>query len=222
MRAIILAAGRGSRLQQTADRQLPKCLLRSAAGACSSGICGCSRPPAWRRSCSRSASGTSSSRRSSTRLAGSRDRDRAESAFRARQRADRAYRRRAADARRRRAADGCRRALSRAHHGRAGSRARARSTAVDRSGFRSGRRAGEAVRARRRAGRAAQASSQPGLQYDTIGESVGFFRFDERASRRLAAIVADYVASGRARPAARGGGARPAAGAQPVVRGLPM
>lgn len=27
MRAIILAAGRGSRLQQSADRQLPKCLL---------------------------------------------------------------------------------------------------------------------------------------------------------------------------------------------------
>ena len=38
----------------------------------------------------------------------------------------------------------------------------------------------------------------PGLQYDTIGESVGFFRFDEAGARRLAAIVADYVASGRA------------------------
>lgn len=38
----------------------------------------------------------------------------------------------------------------------------------------------------------------PGLQYDTIGESVGFFRFDERASRRLAAIAEDYVASSRA------------------------
>jgi choline kinase len=35
-----------------------------------------------------------------------------------------------------------------------------------------------------------------GLQYDTIGESVGFFRFDETAARRLAALVADYVASG--------------------------
>jgi choline kinase len=39
---------------------------------------------------------------------------------------------------------------------------------------------------------------EPGLQYDTIGESVGFFRFDETASRRLAAIVADHVASSRA------------------------
>lgn len=39
---------------------------------------------------------------------------------------------------------------------------------------------------------------EPGLQYDTIGESVGFFRFDERASRRLAAIVADHVAGSRA------------------------
>ena len=39
---------------------------------------------------------------------------------------------------------------------------------------------------------------EPGLHYDTIGESVGFFRFDERAARRLAAIVADYVASSRA------------------------
>ncbi len=36
-----------------------------------------------------------------------------------------------------------------------------------------------------------------GLEYDTIGESVGFFRFDERAARRLAAIVADYAGSGR-------------------------
>lgn len=39
---------------------------------------------------------------------------------------------------------------------------------------------------------------EPGLRYDTIGESVGFFRFDARASRRLAAIVEDHVASGRA------------------------
>ncbi|SAL18978.1 phosphocholine cytidylyltransferase family protein [Caballeronia telluris] len=37
-----------------------------------------------------------------------------------------------------------------------------------------------------------------GLKFDTIGESVGFFRFDERAARRLAEIVADYVATGRA------------------------
>jgi choline kinase len=39
---------------------------------------------------------------------------------------------------------------------------------------------------------------EPGLSYDTIGESVGFFRFDEVAARRLAAIVADHVASSRA------------------------
>ena len=39
---------------------------------------------------------------------------------------------------------------------------------------------------------------EPGLQYDTIGESVGFFRFDEQAARRLAAIVSDHVASSRA------------------------
>jgi len=38
----------------------------------------------------------------------------------------------------------------------------------------------------------------PGLEFDTIGESVGFFRFDEVAARRLAAIVSDYVTSGRA------------------------
>lgn len=36
------------------------------------------------------------------------------------------------------------------------------------------------------------------LQYDTIGESVGFFRFDEPGARRFAAIVADYANSGRA------------------------
>src|SRR5271170_6888437 len=35
------------------------------------------------------------------------------------------------------------------------------------------------------------------LKYDTIGESVGFFRFDEAGARRLAAIVADYAASAR-------------------------
>jgi len=38
----------------------------------------------------------------------------------------------------------------------------------------------------------------PDLRYDTIGESVGFFRFDESGARRLAAIVSDYVGSGRA------------------------
>lgn len=31
------------------------------------------------------------------------------------------------------------------------------------------------------------------LKYDTIGESVGFFRFDEAGARRLAALVAGYV-----------------------------
>jgi choline kinase len=36
------------------------------------------------------------------------------------------------------------------------------------------------------------------IEYDTIGESVGFFRFTQSAARRLAALVADYVASGRA------------------------
>ncbi len=36
-----------------------------------------------------------------------------------------------------------------------------------------------------------------GLQYDTIGESVGFFRFDQAGARRLAALVAGYVAGGR-------------------------
>jgi choline kinase len=35
------------------------------------------------------------------------------------------------------------------------------------------------------------------LQYDTIGESVGFFRFREDTARRLAQIVASYVDSGR-------------------------
>jgi choline kinase len=38
----------------------------------------------------------------------------------------------------------------------------------------------------------------PGLEYDSIGESVGFFRFDTAGARRLAAIVADYVGSDRA------------------------
>jgi choline kinase len=33
----------------------------------------------------------------------------------------------------------------------------------------------------------------PDLRYDTIGESVGFFRFDETGARRLSTIVAGYV-----------------------------
>jgi choline kinase len=37
-----------------------------------------------------------------------------------------------------------------------------------------------------------------GLKFNTIGESVGFFRFDEHAAKRLAEIVANYVATGRA------------------------
>ena len=36
------------------------------------------------------------------------------------------------------------------------------------------------------------------LKYDTIGESVGFFRFDQTGARRLAALVAGYVESERA------------------------
>jgi choline kinase len=36
------------------------------------------------------------------------------------------------------------------------------------------------------------------LKYDTIGESVGFFRFDSTGARRLASLVAGYVESGRA------------------------
>ncbi len=36
------------------------------------------------------------------------------------------------------------------------------------------------------------------LKYDTIGESVGFFRFSPAGARRLAALVAEYVESGRA------------------------
>ena len=34
------------------------------------------------------------------------------------------------------------------------------------------------------------------LKYDTIGESVGFFRFHQAGARRLAALVAGYVAQG--------------------------
>jgi choline kinase len=38
----------------------------------------------------------------------------------------------------------------------------------------------------------------PDLVFDAIGESVGFFRFDEAGARRLAALVAGYVEGGRA------------------------
>ena len=36
------------------------------------------------------------------------------------------------------------------------------------------------------------------LEYDTIGESVGFFRFRQETAQRFAEIVAGYVDSGRA------------------------
>ncbi|AJC21633.1 NTP transferase domain-containing protein [Pandoraea pulmonicola] len=38
-----------------------------------------------------------------------------------------------------------------------------------------------------------------GLEYDTVGESVGFFRFNEATATRLAEITRDYVESGRAK-----------------------
>jgi len=38
----------------------------------------------------------------------------------------------------------------------------------------------------------------PELKYDFIGESVGFFRFDDAAARRLAVLVAAYVEGARA------------------------
>jgi choline kinase len=37
---------------------------------------------------------------------------------------------------------------------------------------------------------------EPDLRYDSVGESVGFFRFDEAGARRLTEIVAGYVARG--------------------------
>jgi choline kinase len=58
----------------------------------------------------------------------------------------------------------------------------------------------EPVKMAVRAGVPVELRKQPdrGIDYDTIGESVGFFRFSEKAARRLAAIVSDYVDSGRA------------------------
>lgn len=38
----------------------------------------------------------------------------------------------------------------------------------------------------------------PDLQYETVGESVGFFRYSESGAKRLATLVAGYVDSGRA------------------------
>jgi len=38
----------------------------------------------------------------------------------------------------------------------------------------------------------------PGLEYDTVGESIGFFRYSESGAGRLATLVAGYIGSGRA------------------------
>jgi len=58
----------------------------------------------------------------------------------------------------------------------------------------------EPVKVLVRAGVPLELRKQPdlGIEYDSIGESVGFFRFSETAARRLAAIVSDYVDGGRA------------------------
>jgi choline kinase len=58
----------------------------------------------------------------------------------------------------------------------------------------------EAVKVCVRDGRPVELRKQlaPALSYDTVGESVGFFRFSEQGARRLAAIVGDYVSSARA------------------------
>ena len=38
----------------------------------------------------------------------------------------------------------------------------------------------------------------PDLHYDTVGESIGFFRYSESGARRLAKLVAGYIDGGRA------------------------
>jgi choline kinase len=38
----------------------------------------------------------------------------------------------------------------------------------------------------------------PDLSYDTVGESIGFFRYSESGARRLATLAAAYIESGRA------------------------
>lgn len=58
----------------------------------------------------------------------------------------------------------------------------------------------EPVKVLVRAGVPLELRKQPdrSIEYDSIGESVGFFRFSESAARRLAAIVSGYVDAGRA------------------------
>jgi len=85
-------------------------------------------------------------------------------------------------------------------------RAGAELAADDREAARNALREAESIVVALNAGGGSDASRQVlelrkqiavGLQYDTIGESVGFFRFRESTARRLADIVAGYVASGR-------------------------
>ena len=102
MRAIILAAGRGLRLQQPEDQQLPKCLLRFGGMSLlerhlrllkNAGVDEIVLALGYRHELVEA---------ELDRLRWQpRPEDRAQSALRARQRADRAYRRRGNDARRR-------------------------------------------------------------------------------------------------------------------------
>ncbi len=75
---------------------------------------------------------------------------------------------------------------------------RARRSPPDRSRLRARRRTGQGLREGRRAGRVLASASPPDLAYDTIGESVGFFRFRETTARRFAAIVARAIDDGHA------------------------
>ena len=222
MRAIILAAGRGS--ASAADRQTdkcPKCLLtfrrHEPARAASAPARGCRRA---RRSSSRSASATSSSRRSSTRLG---RRSRPEIVLNPRYELGSMLTVHSAAEPLTRGGDVLLMDADVLYHERimaaltAG--ARPVEPGADRPRFRGRRGAREGVCARGRARSSCARSSSPDLEYDTIGESVGFFRFDERAARRLAAIVADHVRELARAPAARGGSTGSAARAQPGVRG---
>jgi len=198
MRAIILAAGRGSRLQQAAERPLPKCLLKfggrsllerhlallQAAGVSEIALALGFEHEAIEAELARLGCGS-----------------RVEVVLNPRYELGSMLTVHAAAAPLTRGGDVLLMDADVLYHERimaalAAGRAPANRVLIDRD-FEAGE---EPVKVCVRAGVPVELRKkiEPGLEYDMIGESVGFFRFDERAARRLAAIVQDHIAGGRA------------------------
>ena len=193
MRAIILAAGRGLRLQQADERQLPKCLLQFGGMSLLERHLRMLRTPASTMSCWRWASATIWSRRNLTACTGSPGR---KSSLNTRFDLGSVLTVHTAAEALTRGGDVLLMDADVLYDERIAGALVAGAGPVNRVLIDRDFEAGdEPVKLCLSAGVPVELRKQlaADLQYDTIGESVGFFRFDETGARRLAALVAGYV-----------------------------